>query len=309
MDIEQIKSILYKPYFNIPSTYETQSQFEQTVVTPSEEYIENKTDELEKQIVTVEKKLIFVPGEMKNSTQSILDLVKFFLILVKDDYDEGQDKNEEDIIITENDPDSKWDTIFPDKHKPTQVSVQRLSKEQSLKYDYASNTVDVMTTYITELDEILTQYLCKIVTKPQSILFIDSYYNTKLDDYNNGTAHNILQSLIKSQQAKFSKMRMYNKLFNENEGLCLLKSLEYSKMSVLKQQLNMPKEEYLLFKHKQMLFAEKEKLDKKHYEFYRYLNSSLKLMEECLSLNFTEALSKYELFIIAEENKKQANAK
>lgn len=288
MDIEAIRSILYKPYFHIPKNYHTEKNFYPTLPTIEQESSEKKEPTALDEIESIENLIPFIPGKMQDSVKSILNLVYFFLVLVEKI---NPDKGKETIIITKPDPPNPippyYKLIFPDKMEPNRVITHVPNEALKIECDYAKNVLDVSTYYLKKLKEILAHFLYKIIADPQIAPFVSEY--TLNGHPLTKEEHLLFQNFLKTNQQKQSQIRLYNKLFNERESITLLKSIEYSKTSLLRNVQETFEDATLYLHHKQILMQEKNVFDKKQYEYYRYLNGSLSLLEECLDLQLKES--------------------
>lgn len=287
-------SILNRPNLNRINFYDSKALFTEHIVTPEKEQVE---ESLKKhiQIESAKKLLMFVPGELKHAVESIINLVHFFLILVED---ETKDY-EEEIIIEENDKDEK-DDIFTDGHKPTAVIKTEITEQDKIKNEYARNILEVNDYYIYELKEILTNFICKLNNEPEILDYINSDINS-LVNANKLEMVNKIQVLLKTSQEKQSKMRLYKKLYTEKESLVILRSLEYSKLSLLNLSKEKKLKDAIAMERMQTYLGEAKKLEKKQFEYFRYLNSSLSLLDKCMSLHFSEGLLKKEIFKLEEK--------
>ena len=313
------QSILYRPSLEVPKSYyadgviepkEEQEIIKQTPLKPSQNLID--------QIESLQRTLLFVPDAITPCIESILNLVRFLLILIDDLYEESDENDNEYEITTPSNrpniipgdsttiaPDIDLDDIFSNEHKPSVIIRNQITDEVKIKRNYSRSTYDISAFYIEKLNNILADYHTQLMVQPELKQVLEIIYKDPLLDKENYLAHSIMQALLKSQKEKQDKMRLYQKLYNEKESITVLKSLEYSKLTLLKSMSHQPKNPRLYYKHIQMIESEKNKLDKKLFEYYRYLNSSLILLEECLNLHITEAIAKVELNKINEEYKKE----
>ena len=314
----QKNSILYRPSLQVPKDYYADGFLNY----PENENLSNtqpvRPQDLITQIETLQKILLFIPGAIRPCVESILDLVRFLLILIEPLDSETEDDLYE--ITTPDDapeirpgegttlnPDTDLDKIFSNGHKPSVILREQATEEAKIERNYSRSTLDISLYYIDRLSGLLTDYHSRLLknSKLQSVL--EDVYKEPLLDYSDAVAHSILQTLLKSQKEKDNKLRLYQKLYNEKESLTLLKSLEYSKLTLLKTTGHAPKNPYLYYKYVQTMESEKNKLNKKLFEYYRYLDSSLDALETCLNLHLTEAIAKIELYEINENYKKERN--
>lgn len=315
------QSILYRPSLEVPRSY-----YADGIIEPKEEQelikqapLESSND-LIKEIESIKKTLLFLPSAIRLCTESILNLVHFLLILIEDNYEESDAEDENYEITTPSDkpsivpgdnsvipPHIDLDDIFSTEHKSPIIIREQITEKIKINRSYSRSTYDISVYYIEKLKNILTDYHNQLLIQKELKQVLNTKYNEPLLDQENNLAHSILQTLLKSQHEKESKMRLYQKLYNEKEGLTLLKSLEYSKLTLLKNVDAAPTHMKLYYKHMQMLESEKNKLDKKLFEYYRYLDSSLILLQDCLNLNITEAIAKVELNKINDKYKKEHN--
>lgn len=302
-DTENKINILYRPDLGIPKNYYSDGKINYPIIKEIDSNTSSTPQDLQNQIESLKQSLLFIPSEIRPQTESILNLV-YFLLTITDAPDGNEEDNTYDIIKPDTDssivnnttPDinSSVDHFFKD-HKPVTILKQTTTDDTKIKRYYSNSMLEVTRFYISKLGDILASYHAQLFANPQATNYLEEVYKTSLTDYKNYVAHSILQTLLKSQQEKISKMRLYQKLYNKKQSLTLLKSLEYSKLTLLKLMGNAPKDPKLYYKHIQTIETEKKRLDKKMFEYYRYLDSSLEVLDNCLNMHLTEGIAKAEL--------------
>lgn len=319
-DLDNKNNILYRPDLELSKNYYADGKLNYLETQEDTSKVEITSENLQEQIELIKRSLLFVPGAIRPQTESILNLVYFLLIIIdkvdgdKDDviYEIIKPETNPGIIegdtITEPKPDINTDnkldieeeikipidSFFKD-HKPVTVLKQDITEEVKIKRNYSNSTLEITKFYISKIGDVLATYHAQVFANPQIIDYLEEVYKTSLVDYKDYVAHSILQTLLKSQQEKISKMRLYQKLYNQKECLTILKSLEYSKLTLLKMTGNAPKDPKLYYKHIQTIETEKKRLEKKMFEYYRYLDSSLDILNSCLNMHLTEGIAKAEL--------------
>lgn len=295
-DTEKKIDILYRPDLGIPKSYYADGKLNDSEITTSDTVIKTEIDDVKVQIESLKQLLLFIPGEIRSQTESILNLVHFLLIITEEPDGDAND-NVYEITKPDSNPGINNDAVneFFKDHTPITILKENLTDEAKVKRHYSNSTLEITKFYLNKLGDILASYHSQLLLNPKAATYLEENYQTGLTDYKNYVAHGILQTLLKSQQEKMSKMRLYQKLYNEKQSLTILKSLEYSKLTIIKTIGNAPKDPKLYYKHIQTIETEKKRLDKKMFEYYRYLDSSLDILENCLNMHLTEGIAKAEL--------------
>lgn len=295
-DTENKFDILYRPDLELDKSYYADGKLDTSKIAVSTTTSETETQNMQAQIESLKQLLLFIPGEIRSQTESILNLVHFLLIITETS-DGDADDNTYQITKPDSNPGTNNDAVnqFFKDHTPVTILKENLTDDAKIKRHYSNSTLEITRFYLNRLGDILASYHSQLLLNPKAANYLEENYKTGLTDYKNYVAHSILQTLLKSQQEKISKMRLYQKLYNEKQSLTILKSLEYSKLTLIKTIGNAPKDPKLYYKHIQTIETEKKRLEKKMFEYYRYLDSSLDVLENCLSMHLTEGIAKAEL--------------
>lgn len=295
-DTENKFDILYRPDLELDKSYFADGKLDTSKAAISTTTSETETQNMQAQIESLKQLLLFIPGEIRSQTESILNLVHFLLIITEGP-DGDADDNTYQITKPDSNPGTNNDAVnqFFKDHTPVTILKENLTDDAKIKRHYSNSTLEITRFYLNRLGDILASYHSQLLLNPKAANYLEENYKTGLTDYKNYVAHSILQTLLKSQQEKISKMRLYQKLYNEKQSLTILKSLEYSKLTLIKTIGNAPKDPKLYYKHIQTIETEKKRLEKKMFEYYRYLDSSLDVLENCLSMHLTEGIAKAEL--------------
>lgn len=282
--------ILHRPNFEIPKHYETDgriSHYSETNISP-EKF--QPTKELIKEIDALKPIVRFVPDAVAKAINTSLDLVRFFLILVED-----TPVIEDETIITEEDnEDDDYNKYFPDNPPHIVIDKGHHRPEQIIESKYYQTIVDISQKYLVQIKDVYMNYNLLLLNKPELLEVLPLVFEGDLS-HQPLEIQNIGHALLKSQQAKEANLRLSSKLYNEIQALNVLKSLEYSKLSLIRLSKQTPQDAILAYKHKQVVAQEERRMERKYYETYRYLDSSIKLIEDCLNQHATEAYAKLAL--------------
>lgn len=316
-----IKDIFYRPNLQRQQSYYSDGDIEDTQLPSlvSVQPVQKTVTALKRNIEDIKKVLILVPGEMSKPISSVLLSVEFLLTLIDTDkYDEVLSSGDKDYIVSENErPDYKPVTtisvsdLLSKNYSSKKIDTDQLSKIERVKRDYYKSLCSIANYYMDQLKQSLTEYNVNIINNlglaEEDLNFLEknftSSYNELVKELDKNVGH-IADYLNKSRIIKDQKLRMCNKLFNDRQSLTHVKSLELSKELVLRYCQNEKTNDY---DFDTILVAqtilEENKLDKKLQEYYKYLNSSVILVDECLKMHVKEGILKKKL-----EDKKEKNS-
>lgn len=316
-----IKDIFYRPNLQKQQSYYSDGDIEDTQLPSlvSTQPVQKTVTALKRNVEDIKKVLILVPGEMSKPISSVLLSVEFLLTLIDTDkYDEVLSSGDKDYIVSENErPNYKPVTaisvsdLLSKNYSSKKIDTDQLSKIERVKRDYYKSLCSIANYYMDQLKQSLTEYNVNIINNlglaEEDLNFLEknftSSYNELVKELDKNVGH-IADYLNKSRIIKDQKLRMCNKLFNDRQSLAHVKSLELSKELVLRYCQNEKTNDY---DFDTILVAqtilEENKLDKKLQEYYKYLNSSVILVDECLKLHVKEGILKKKL-----EDKKEKNS-
>lgn len=218
-------------------------------------------------------------------------------------------EDDADIVITtpEVDEDAENEMnnslLFSDVVPTVQIKTMPKDKIKLINRKYCVTLLEITKDYINELKKVTTQYfmdvgMLMLEHDKKTIDFLEKRYSYKTTDLKNKDLHHVSDFLIKSQIVRNQKQRMMEKLINEEESLNKIKACEVAR------ELNIrySKEEYRnntvyhdLFSNmslKESRLSYEQKMDNNLYELYKYMNSSVILLDECLRLYMREAQAK-----------------
>lgn len=168
---------------------------------------------------------------------------------------------------------------------------------------YAVDIVDIINDYTLKVETSISDYAVKIshILKEcpkATVKTLNSTYSKKTDTISDPGLWHVSDALIKSQILKDQKIRAYKKLFNIRKTVFNLKACKLASEMQKRYAETRYKEQSSLIALNSNLLLDESRLtyDKKYKEnlknLYKYLNSSVILINECLQMQVKEAQSK-----------------
>lgn len=305
-----IKDIFYRPNLKKEQSFYTDGRIDKNLKVDSIKNVTIKktVSSMKNDIQEIKKILVLVPGEIKRPISSVLLSVEFLLTLIDTEkYDTITSSGDKDYIISENEqPDYKPVTstsvsdLLSKNYSSKKIDTDQVSKMERVKRNYYKSLCSISNHYIDALKQSLTEYNINIINNiglsEEEVSILEKNFTTSYDDLTTEVKKDIghiADYLNKSKVIKSQKLRLYNKLFNDNLSLTHVKSLELSKELLMrycqKQKTNDYDFDTTLMSQ---VISEEAKLNKKLQEYYKYLNSSVILVDECLKLHAKEGILK-----------------
>lgn len=315
--MEDKRNIFYQPDLRLEKHYETEGKFED-----KGSYIKTTESEVQtipsliKEIETLKKALIFVPDPIKKVIDTMLITLHFILILADDEKiteDLTKDKDSiingntvGDLIIIEHkktefeddDEEEVPDGFFNKRFRSKKITTERLTLADKINRKYYKGVFSISNSYLDKIKSVLNNYNVNLISSiPIKDLEIleKSYtlsYDQLVEQLGEEKGH-LSDFLVKTEKVRHQKERMLHKLFNDEKSLVLIKKCELSR-SLLCRYYDKEKtgdflQDSILM---QQIKGEEMRLDQNINQLYRYLNSSIVLTDECLSLYLREGIIK-----------------
>lgn len=323
--------IFYRPQYGLEKHYETDGKValknhEKVIVSNTSNPTKPATtlEIVADEIVGLQTLIQQLPKEILPSVQTTIDLVKFIFIQIDPEKIPGEINSEE--IPTKEDPDLI--VTKPDKIDPTDkigddynflvspdvpvADINKADKDNIKLLDkyYSGSYLEIVKDYLKHMKQAINQYyadMAQVIKDSDEKTFesIKQEYTYKTTDLVNKDLQHVSDYIIKSQIVRDQKTRMYQKLFNTHEALNKLKACEGSRELYIRYLKEKKRENHDLIDIMSNMTLEQSKLiyEKKVYEnlyeLYKYLNSSVIILDECLNLYTKEAKAK--ILIINEE--------
>lgn len=311
--------ILYRPKLGIQKNYNTDGQIQpirdyQEVVI-EEGKVEHLID-VANQILALKDISSQLPSELQPIVKTMINTLEFIFIQIDPDYIPGEigedgSTTEEDADISITAPEDDADEEMPEEDKwlysdvVPNVVIKTIPQDKIklINKVYCGTLLEITKDYISVFKNTTTQYFMDIAMlmkehKKSGISFAEKRYTYKTTDIKNANLHHISDFIVKSQIIRNQKQRLMNKLISEEESLNKITACELAReLSIRyeKEQLKENKTYKDLFNNmslKESRLQYEQKMDNNLYELYKYLNSSVILLDECLRLYIREAQAK-----------------
>jgi len=249
----------------------------------------------------------YIPESNKNNTDSTDDIDTNGTNINSTNKESIEDDS--DIVITEIDDEDDDDDemensiLFSDVVPNVIIKTIPKDKIKLINKTYCVTLLEITKDYINELKKVTTQYFMDMGMlimehDKLNIDFLEKKYTYKTTDLKSKDLQHVSDFIIKSQIVRNQKQRLMDKLINEEESLNKIKACEVAR----ELSIRYAKEEYRnntvyhdLFSNislKESRLSYEQKMDNNLYELYKYMNSSVILLDECLRLYMREAQAK-----------------
>ena len=310
MNEEELKNkdnILYRPELDYDKKYDSIGSVEPSFENIGEEEEDNSLlDDIIENIENIKQVLPLLTDEMQSIVNKPLAVVD--KVIGDTDVPPGKpDPGNEQLIITtekkEDDDDDVYpETFFRDDDDPFEIIVKKKDNITYIKDSYNYDLTSIIADYIIKVNQVMNNYLNNIfqALKPLDV----SLYSKVLENCNIHSSEvskdyrHLSDLIIRSQITRKMKIRMYNKLYNLDKSIAHIRNCKAG----VEQRLRYYEAQYQDAKSYNDLlsnrFLENSRMmyDKKYkqnfFNLYKYLNSSVILLEECFEMYINEAQAK-----------------
>lgn len=295
--------------------------------TPSkEEELEQIADE----ILSLQQVAMQLPDEMQHTVNTMLNTLQFIFVQIDSDYLPEKNNNgsgnsngsgsNSDMNVTDSKDDADFEVSEVEEDEEAEnemansllfsnaipkVKIKTIPKDKIklINKRYCVTLLEITKDYINELKKVTTQYfmdmgMLMLEHDKKNLDFLQKKYTYKTTDLKNKNLHHVSDFLVKSQIVRNQKQRLMDKLINEEESLNKIKACEVAR----ELSIRYAKEDYRannvyhdLFSNmslKESKVSYEQKMENNLYELYKYMNSSVILLDECLRLYMREAQAK-----------------
>lgn len=294
--------ILYNPDIDYDRQYDSEGYVEEVEDIESIEEDESEESNIVEDINTI---LTLLPEEMKDIINKPLAIIE----TLYDDYKDITDKpiTKEEIIVSEgvsNNEDKPEipDDFFRDDDDPFKITVENKDKLSIIKDTYDYDFACVIKDYTNKLKDALNNYINNVLITFKNIDVSNyskvlSAYNLSTDNVSDNYKH-LSDLIIRSQITRQMNMRLYNKLFSIDKTIAHIRACKIG----VEQKLRYYTSEYQtesgfnnfisnrFLENSRMMYDQKYK--ENFFNLYKYLNSSVILLNECFKLLINEAQAK-----------------
>lgn len=304
-EIRQEKNdILYRPDLDYDKKYDTEGYQEE--ISETEEYDkESIIESLKEDINNIKAVLPLLPVDLIDMAKKPLTVIES--VIGDLETEKKPVKKEESIIITtgkkeDDDEDIYPDTFFRDDEDPFVIISNRKDKVTIIKETYDYDLASVIADYIGKLNKATNEYLNNLLTVTKSIE--KNQYSKVVNNYTGNTSKvskdykHLSDLIIRSQLTRQMKTRLYNKRFNLDNSIAHIRSCKAG----VEQKIRYYEANYQdgntytdllnnrLLENSRMMYDKKYKQN--FFNLYKYLNSSVILLDECFKMHINEAQAK-----------------
>lgn len=303
--------IFYRPQLEIPESFHTDGAMPHTVSIPPAAETQTQTSVtltyLKDTCKKALKSLITLPVPIRQPIETGLFTVQFVLTLIPENKYENIKKPiaPENIHITEYTPHETetthtkpFEDVLSNIFGAQKIEYVTKTDSERIDYKYYASICNIIEDYLDKVNCALAKYHTELVTQvgfdhlelAQRHYVAD--YNTIVETLGKDEG-NISDLLVRQNALRNQKLRLLNKLCNERTSITHIKSCELSRL-LLHRYYNIQKNNDYFHDVTlmQQIKDEESKLDKKIAQFYKYLNTSITLADECLALYAYEAIAK-----------------
>lgn len=245
----------------------------------------------------------------------------------EEDIPDDNEVNESDIIIKkpEKDTDTKtkdYDFLFSQDIPSVDIKVIEKDKSELMNKYYSGALLQLLDDYINKLNKAILSYyenMFSVIEDTKNnntdetynpykndFSYIEKLYTYSTKDIENNNLKHLSDYIIKNQIILDQKKRMMEKLFNDKQSLIKIKNCEIAKELYLRylKEGNRENNSFpdvlsnMILKESQLHYE--KKIDDSLYELYKYLNSSVIILNECF--NIYTRTSNIKKILLDEEN-------
>lgn len=323
-----MSDILYRPNLDYEKNYETEGSFQSDTNTSTAQPSESKTtglDKIKNKLLRIDNLLSALPDDIANALKPVVKGAKYIYNQIDPEkYDDDYVNSDSSVIITptgtpvtspdatnsEGNNTGEPDGIFSDLIPLVDVKVNKKKPVDAINEEYYNTIASILEDFLNKLQVCLNKYFSKITISSKesgvtNMKQLVSKYNIKTTDLENKNLYHVADTVVKTQIARDQKLRLYKKLFSLTETTSHVRACQIAKELRTRyyDEEKVSNDEILDLVQNTMLSDSKQIYDKKYKEnlqnLYKYLNSSVILIDECLMMFIQEVMAK--MILIKEE--------
>ena len=301
-------NIFYNPKIEYDKNYETEGQSKSSSSSSSGEteshniiyinYINNKV----KRYYSL---INILPDDLQKVAKNPVNIIKEIIGDVPDDVEPPERIHETitiDPVVPINPPDYPDYPFDPDEPDSIKVEIENDDDDVIIRNQYYYDLVSIVKDYVDNLNTSIDNYINALFATFQDI-DIESYHNS-METYKTScrkidiNLKHLSDTIIRSQIARQMKEKLYLKLYDIDKTINHIRSckagvelrLRYHKASYYKDTTYNEAVSNKILGQNRLLYDKKYKQN--FINLYKYLNSSVIMLNECLNMNITEIQSK-----------------
>lgn len=317
-----MSDILYRPDLSYEKNYDSTKTFINNTTDTTDDdtpTLPDKTplDVTKDNVDSIEKIINALPPDLGKLVEKPIAGVKDIIDKIDpEEYDPDYNPTDEVIVITPGtgkpstggDSDSDIDSgipddVFSDDIPFVDVKVVKTDIVEKIKKTYDNEIVSIIADYTSKMKNKIMNYLTKITVIAMesginNTASLGKPYNVVTTTIKDKNVYHMADQIIRSQIVRDQKMRLFKKMYSPDQTISHIRSCRVSRdlRDRYYSASTVDSKTYLDVNQNLMLDATRKAYDQKHYEnltnLYKYLNSSVILMDECLSMAIQEAQAK-----------------
>lgn len=312
--------ILYSPKIGYEKKYDTTGIVEGNFTEPTVKNLSSKKDfkDLINKVKEIEIEVLLLPPDIQKAIAPIIKGAKYIASqITEEDYNNGKVKPESIIKIETIDkevPEIQDDEDYPEIFSPNipeyLINIDEMTKSEAIEKEYVNTLGNMLKDYLNSIQEKINSYFTNVTmmsaeSKLKDLSFLAKKYEMKTTAIKNKDLYHVSDSIIRSQIIMDQKLRMFKKLFSYNETVNHVRACKVAKDLRRRyyEEEQMKNSLYLDVTKNTMLMNSQMAYDRKYKEnlfnLYKYMNSSVILINECLDMYIQEAQAK--IILVKEE--------
>ena len=299
-------NIFYIPKIDYEKSYETEGRINNSIIKENNQVSENIVDEFNNTIDKINNMLNLFPNDLKEIANNPLKIIQ---VIIGEIPKNIQDMKpiEEIININSNINKEKENTYSEnpfddDEEEFITITVTNNNKVDVIKNKYYYDLSSIIDDYLNKLNNTINTCISNILIsfKDMNIEFFDTImtpYKIPTEKISKDYKH-LSDSIIRSQINRNMKQRLYDKLYDIDKTINHIRNCKAG----VEQRIRYYEENYIdddnfneaisnkLLGQNRIIYDKKYKQN--FFNLYKYLNSSVILLNECFNMYLSEAEAK-----------------
>lgn len=298
------KDLLYRPNLGYDKDYYTEGKIPNQDINSEQSEIGTITkEEIIKNLINdIENKIKFLPDEIKKIYFPPYYGVKDEYDRVSDEYKEEDNKEEDDTNIDSDKDDPYWEIedndnndndLYPplfDREDDLYIDIYDPLSDpvKIIKDNYYVNFIDIYEDYLNKINVSVTNYIMSTFDTVSHNKVNGQILDYSTKEIKNSELYHLSDFLIKSDISLSQVLRLHKKLFQIDEIILHVRGIRVSKEQMIRYNtIEEMEQKESLDSTNNIILKESRRVSEKKYEenlysLYKYLNSSVILLDESL---------------------------
>ena len=298
-------NIFYIPKIEYDKSYETEGSIKKSISNTNSNTNTNTIIDLNNKINSCIVSLYLIPDDLKELVLKPLQVIQKVVGDMPDDVTTIK-PYEEEVVVNNNavisNPNVYPEEVFDNDDDIFSITITNNDKVEVIKKQYNFDLSSVIEDYVNQLNEAVKTYTTSLLLSFKDLnteLFdvVLKTYEVNTGDISRDYKH-LSDAIIRSQIARGMKQKLYLKLYDIDKTINHIRSCKAG----VEQRIRYYEEEYYddstfnealsnkLLGQSRIMYDNKYKQN--FFNLYKYLNSSVSLLKDCLNMFLTEAHAK-----------------